>query len=484
VTALTKLFRTTTFRLSLTYLALFSAAAVVAIFYIYWNTTVLLSRQLKQTIDAELTGLAEQYRAGGLDQLVRTVAERSQTPGNSLYLVADGDGKQLAGNLSAVSPQLWDSLGPVEFVYSRPAPGGTERRLAFANVFRLPGGYRLIVGRDIEDRRDLAHLIRSTMLWGLGFMALVGIGGGYWVSRKLLTRIDALAATTRTIMGGDLAGRLPVSGSGDELDRLSQSVNLMLARIEQLMAGLREVSDNIAHDLKTPLNRLRNRVEEALREPYDEAVTRETLQRTIEEADGLIKTFNALLSIARLEAGAGGENREKLDISALVRDVAELYEPVAEERGVVLKADVEQPVVIRADRQLLGQAIANLIDNALKYGAPTNGAGGFEPEVEVAARAKEGAAEIIVTDRGPGVPAPERERVLNRFVRLEASRSEPGSGLGLSLVAAVARLHGGSLRLEDNEPGLRVVLILPTEGDALINGAASEVPAGAELRPT
>ncbi|MCK4277491.1 MAG: two-component sensor histidine kinase, partial [Phycisphaerae bacterium] len=193
MTALTKLFRTTTFRLSLTYLALFSAAAVVAIVYLYWNTTVLLTRQLNQTIDAELTGLAEQYRAGGLDQLVRIVAERSRTPGNSLYLVADGDGKQLAGNLSAVSPQLWDSLGPVEFFYTRPAPGGVERRLAFANVFRLPGKHRLIVGRDIEDRRELARLIRTTMLWGLGVMALVGIGGGYWVSRRLLTRIDNLS---------------------------------------------------------------------------------------------------------------------------------------------------------------------------------------------------------------------------------------------------------------------------------------------------
>ncbi len=485
MTALTKLFRTTTFRLSLTYLALFSVAAALAIFYIYWNTTVLLSRQLNQTIDAELKGLAEQYRAGGLDQLVRIVAERSQTPGNSLYLVADKDGKQLAGNLSAVSPQLWDSLGPVEFVYSRPAPGGVERRLAFANVFRLPGGYRLIVGRDIEDRRELARLIRSTMLWGLGVMALVGIGGGYWVSRRLLTRIDGLSATTRTIMAGDLTGRLPISGSGDELDRLSESLNLMLARIEQLMAGLREVSDNIAHDLKTPLNRLRNRVEEALREPHDAAAHREALERTIEEADGLIKTFNALLSIARLEAGAAGENREMLDLAALVGDVAELYEPVAEERGIDLKAEAAAPIVIHGDRQLLGQAIANLIDNALKYGAPgRHGGNGQAPEVEVRAEASDGVARIIVADRGPGVPAPERGRVLGRFVRLEASRSEPGSGLGLSLVAAVARLHGGSLRLEDNEPGLRVVLVLPTEGDALVNGVAGGPPAGAESRPT
>jgi signal transduction histidine kinase len=484
VTALTKLFRTTTFRLSLTYLALFSAAAIVAIFYIYWNTTVLLSRQLNQTIDAELKGLAEQYRQGGLDQLVRTVAERSGTPGNSLYLVADSDGRRLAGNLSAVSPELWNSLGPVEFVYQRPATGGVERRLAFANVFRLPSGYRLIVGRDIEDRRELARLVRSAMLWGLGVMALFCIGGGYWVSRKLLTRIDALAATTRTIMDGDLTGRLPITGSGDELDRLSESLNLMLARIEQLMAGLREVSDNIAHDLKTPLNRLRNRVEQALREPYGEVAYRETLERTIEEADGLIKTFNALLSIARLEAGAGGENREKLDVSALLRDVAELYEPVAEERGIELRAETNAAIFVRADRQLLGQAIANLIDNALKYGAPERSSGnGSRPEVGVSVRTKGSTAEIVVTDRGPGVPVSDRERVLGRFVRLEASRSEPGSGLGLSLVAAVARLHGGTLRLEDNEPGLRVVLALPVEGEALLNGAATQVPTGAEIRP-
>jgi signal transduction histidine kinase len=485
VTALTKLFRTITFRLSLTYLALFSAAAILVIFYIYWNTTVLLSRQLNQTIDAELTGLAEQYKAGGLDQLVRTVAARSQTPGSSLYLVADKDGNPLAGNLTAVSPELWNSLGPVEFVYRRPAPGGTERRLAFANVFRLPAGYRLIVGRDIEDRRDFARSIRRAMLWGLGLMALVSIGGGYWVSRKLLTRIDAVSATSRTIMEGDLTGRLPVNGSGDELDRLSESLNLMLARIEQLMAGLREVSDNIAHDLKTPLNRLRNRVEEALREPHGEPVYREALERTIEEADGLIKTFNALLSIARLEAGAGGENREQLDVSELVRDVAELYEPVAEERGILLKADAAPPLAIRADRQLLGQAIANLIDNAIKYGAPdaAQESGGAKPEVEVSVSAQEGMAEIVVTDRGPGVPAAERERVLNRFVRLEASRCEPGSGLGLSLVAAVARLHGGTLKLEDNAPGLRVVLALPIGGETHVNGAVPTVSPGAETRP-
>lgn len=481
MTALTKLFRTTTFRLSLTYLALFGAAAVVAIVYIYWNTTVLLTQQLHETIDAELKGLAEQYKAGGLSRLVNTVADRSETPGNSLYYVADPDGQRIAGNLSTISTELANSLGPVEFVYSRPAEGGIERRLAFANVFRLQGGYRLIVGRDIEDRRDLARMIRSAMLWGLGVMALFGIGGGYWVSRKLLARIDAVAATTRTIMEGDLSGRLPTNGSGDELDRLSGSLNLMLARIEQLMAGLREVSDNIAHDLKTPLNRLRNRVEAALHEPYGEPAYREALERTIEEADGLIKTFNALLSIARLEAGAGGDNKESLDVSELIRDVTELYEPVAEERGITLVATAKDPVHVRADRQLLGQALANLIDNALKYGAP-GGDGGREPEVTVASGANGTMAEIAVCDRGPGVPEAERERVLDRFVRLEASRSEPGSGLGLSLVAAVARLHGGTLRLEDNHPGLKVVLSLPVEEGAFLNGAHRASPV-VEIRP-
>ncbi len=485
VTALTKLFRTTTFRLSLTYFALFSAAAIVAIVYLYWNTTVLLSRQLNQTIDAELKGLAEQYRAGGRDQLVRIVAQRSRTPGNSLYLVADGNEKQLAGNLSAVSPQLWDSVGPVEFFYSRPAPGGMEQRLAFANVFRLPGGDRLIVGRDIEDRRELSRLIRSTMLWGLGVMALVGLGGGYWVSRRLLTRIDDLSDTTRTIMAGDLSRRLPVSGSGDELDRLAESLNSMLGRIEQLMAGMREVSDNIAHDLKTPLNRLRNRVEEALREPSDAATYRDALERTIEEADGLMKTFNALLSIARLEAGTGGDDRDNLDLSALVSDAAELYEPFAEERGIALKVDLAGNIPVRGNRQLLGQAIANLIDNALKYGlVPASQANGHASEVIVRTCSHDGVAEVAVCDRGPGVPESERERVLSRFVRLEASRSEPGSGLGLSLVAAVARLHGGSLRLEDNEPGLCVVFSLPLENDTQQAKTADEPSPEGELRPT
>ncbi len=463
-----KLFRTTTFRLSIMFLVLFGAAAAVAIGYIYWNTTVLLSRQLDETIEAEIQGLAEQYRAGGLTRLVGTIAERSLTPGSSLYLVTTRRGGRIAGNLTSITRDLWNTMGRVEFLYERPTEGGSENRLALASVFRLPGGYRLIVGRDIEDRKKFERVIQSAFLVSLGVMALVGLGGGWLVSRNILARIDTVTDTSRTIMSGDLTGRVPVTGADDELDRLSESLNAMLDRIEQLMAGLREVSDNIAHDLKTPLNRLRNRAETALRDASGEAGYREALEHTIEEADDLIKTFNALLSIARLEAGAGGGNREDVVVADLVRDVGDLYEPLAEERGLALETEVPGELRVRADRQLLGQALANLVDNAIKYAGTAAGPAGAADRasvVSVTAARRDRHLEIAVSDHGPGIPEADRERALKRFVRLEASRSRPGSGLGLSLVAAVAQLHGGTVRLEDNEPGLRAVLALPLQRD-------------------
>lgn len=438
-------------------MALFGTAAAGAIGYIYWQTNVLLSRQLEQTIEAEIQGLAEQYRAGGITNLAKTVANRSLTPGNSLYLVTDKDGDRITGNLTSVSRDLWDSVGRVEFVYSRPGQRGPESRLALVSVFRLQGGFRLLVGRDIEDRRVFERIVRSAFVLGLGFMALVGLGGGWLVSRSLLARVDAVSATSRTIMEGDLSRRVPVTGSGDELDRLSENLNAMLERIEQLMMGMREVSDNIAHDLKTPLNRMRNRAEAALREKGGEAY-RETLESIIEEADDLIKTFNGLLSIARLEAGTAGDAREDVDVAELIRDVVELYEPAAEDQGISLTAQSEPDIRLQADRQLIGQALANLIDNAIKYGASAD-----KSTIEVSAAQVPDAVEISVADHGPGIAEKDRTRVLKRFVRLEESRSRPGSGLGLSLVSAVAHLHGGEVRLEDNKPGLRAVLSLPVK---------------------
>ena len=456
-----KLFKTTTFRLSLAYLGLFALAGAVAIAYIYWYTSGLIARQLEGAIQAEIQGLAEQYRSGGMNRLAKTVAERSRTAGESLYLVTDRQGRYIAGNLRSVSPDLWNTVGQIEFVYGRGSDSAATNRLALANVFRLRDGYRLIVGRDIEDRREFERVIRSAVFWGFGLMGLIGLGGGLLVSRNLLARIDAVTATSQTIMAGDLSERIPVSGVDDELDRLSENLNAMLERIEQLMAGLREVSDNIAHDLKTPLNRLRNRVEDALRAKGGEAGYRSALERTIEEADELIKTFNALLSIARLEAGTGGDARQSTDLVALVEDVAELYAPVAEESGVTMTTQLVKAASLEADRQLLGQALANLIDNALKYGSGGSADGQGEIAIKLARR--NGQYLISVADRGPGIARSDRSRVLERFVRLETSRSRPGSGLGLSLAAAVARLHGGEIKLEDNRPGLRVVICLPID---------------------
>ena len=456
-----KLFRTTTFRLAFILMALFGAAATCSIGYIYWQTNVLLTRQLEQTIEAEIQGLAEQYHSGGMFTLARTVANRSLTPGNSLYLVTDADGQHVAGNLTSVSRDLWNSTGRVEFVYDRRGQKGTESRLALASVFRLSGGFRILVGRDIEDRRVFERVVRSAFFLGLGFMALVGLGGGWVVSRGLLTRIDAVTDASRSIMVGDLSKRVPVTGSGDEFDRLSENLNVMLERIEQLVAGMREVSDNIAHDLKTPLNRLRNRAEAALREKGTAKSYRQSLESIIEEADGLIKTFNGLLSIARLESGAASEEMEQIDGGALILDVVELYAPAAEDKGISLTALAPNGLHFMANRQLIGQALANLIDNAIKYGSD-DGAGGA---IEVSSARIDDDIVLTVSDSGPGIPEKDRERALMRLVRLEESRSRPGSGLGLSLVAAIARSHGGEVRLEDNKPGLRAVLSLPLKSN-------------------
>jgi len=425
--------------------------------YVYWQTSVFYARQLDDTIQAEIRGLAEQYRLGGLPRLNQVVTQRSAAAGGGLYLIANADGERVSGNLAAPSQALLDERGRVQFRYRAPAPEGEETRLAVGQVFELSGDYRLVVGRDVEDRRKLEAIFTSAFLWGVGFIALIGVLGGLLVSRVLMRRIGAITDTSQRIMHGDLSQRVPLAGTGDELDRLAGSLNTMLDRIEQLVAGLREVSDNIAHDLKTPLTRMRNRIDTTLRDAPDAETYRDTLIQTIEEADELIRTFNALLSIARLEAGAQVEEFETFDLAALATDAAELYEPVAEGEGIAVVLDAPAPAQVKANRQLLAQATANLIDNALKYARPARGDGTITISVEQG----ETQVRLIVADNGPGIPEDQRGHALKRFTRLETSRSRPGSGLGLSLVAAVARLHGGGIALEDNRPGLRVVITLP-----------------------
>ena len=469
MTALGKLLRTTAFKLTLVYLGIFVLFAASLLAYFALNTRRLITEQITATVNGEVSGLSEQYGQGGLRRLVIVVDVRSRRPGSSLYLVTTPSGEGLAGNVGSLEPGVLDHPGWLETNYHRlESPEGAEHR-ALVRVVQLPGGFRLLVGRDLEERERLFGIVVNAGQWSLALVIVLGLLGGFFVSRRILSRIDAMTGTAQTIMAGDLSGRLPVAGTGDELDRLADNVNAMLERIEALMRGLKEVSDNIAHDLKTPLTRLRNRCEQALRSATGEASYRAALDATIAESDDLIRTFDALLMIARAESGQARENMTEFDASEIARDVGELYEPVADEKGIALKIDAPEAAPVRGNRELVSQALANLIDNAIKYAGRNGKVNGVPAEIVVRAGDDGERITLSVADRGPGIPDADRGRVVERFVRLEQSRSEPGSGLGLSLASAVARLHGGELKLEDNHPGLRTTIALPRAGP----GAAS-----------
>ncbi len=480
MTALGKLFRTTVFKLSFTYLVIFAIGAGLVLGGIASNVNLLLDEQIGQTVQAEIIGLAEQYDTGGIRNLVEIVERRSKQPGASLYLVTTFAGQTLAGNVSTLPPGVIDRPGLVETSYERPNDKG-QSSSALARIFLLPGGFRLLVGRDLGERENLRTVIIRALVTSLLWLVGIGTLGGGIVARRVLRRVDAMSDTAATIMTGDLLRRLPTAGTGDELDRLAQNLNAMLDRIGELMAGMKEVSDNIAHDLRTPLTRLRNGAEEALRTARTPDEFRAAFEKTIEEADRMMSIFSALLMIARVEAGTSVGSTTDVDIGEVVRDLIELYEPVAEEAGVDLRCTVATGLLVCANRELIGQAVANLIDNALKYGttAPARSStheGAAPPPVPVIAvsAARSGpAVEIVVADGGAGIAAADRARVLDRFVRLEGARTRPGSGLGLSLVSAVARLNHGQLRLLDNGPGLRAVLCLPAVEAGLVREPAA-----------
>jgi signal transduction histidine kinase len=466
VTALGKLLRTTAFQLTLAYLLIFIVFAVSLLGYFALNTRRLITEQITTTVDTEISGLREQYNQGGIRRLVIVVDLRSRRPGSSLYLVTTATGEGLAGNVGSLEPGVLDHPGWLETNYRRlEAPEGNDHR-ALVQVVQLPGGFRLLVGRDLEERERLFGIIANAGQWSLALVIVLGLAGGFFVSRRVLNRIEAMTETAQTIMAGDLAGRLPVAGTGDELDRLAEHLNAMLERIEALMRGLKEVSDNIAHDLKTPLTRLRNRCEQALRGASGVDDYRAALEATIAESDDLIRTFDALLMIARAESGQARDNMTEFDAAEIARDVGELYEPLADEKGIALTVEAPVAAPVRGNRELVSQALANLIDNAIKYAGPNGKVNGAPAEIVVKAGNDGERIALSVADRGPGIAEADRGRVVERFVRLEQSRSEPGSGLGLSLAAAVARLHGGELKLEDNHPGLRSTIALPRAGPA------------------
>ena len=463
MTALGKLLRTTAFRLTLVYLVVFALFAAFLLAYFALNTRRLITEQITSTVEAEMTGLAEQYNRGGIRLLVAVIESRARQPGSSLYLVTTSKGEGIAGNVGSLAPGVLDQPGWTETVYRRLTdPETQDEHHALVRVSTLAGGFRLLVGRDLEERERLYHIIADAGRWSVTIVIILGIIGGVFVSRRVLNRVDAITDKARVIMAGDFSGRLPVGGSGDELDRLAISLNAMLHQIEALMRGLKEVSDNVAHDLKTPLTRLRNRCEAALRTATSEAGYRATIEATIEESEGLIRTFDALLMIARAESGEARDNMADFDASEIARDVAELYEPLAEEKGLALHVDASASAPVKGNRELVSQALANLVDNAIKYAAAgRQEANGVPADIVVGAGREGDRIVLSVRDSGPGIPVADRGRVVDRFVRLEQSRSQPGSGLGLSLASAVARLHGGELRLEDNAPGLKAVIALP-----------------------
>jgi signal transduction histidine kinase len=462
-----KLLRTTAFKLSVAYFFIIGLGFTLVLERVGENVRQLIDDQMRQTINAELKGLSEQYKEGGLNQLVAVVEQRARRPGATIYLVASPTGVTLAGNVVELPAGVLDQSAAnaaVETDYERLGEPNLHRR-AMAGVFLLPGHFRLLVGHDLEDRERLARILGSALFTSLLWLLMIGAFGGLFVARRLLNRVDAMSAKAATLLQEDLSGRLPLSGSDDELDRLARNLNAMLDRIAALMEGIRQVSDNIAHDLRTPLTRLRNNAEHALLLENGEDAYRSALEKSIDEADGLIRIFDALLLIARAESQSAGEGMTtELDAAALARDMAELYEPSAEDKGVEIHVEAPPSLPFRGQRELIGQALANLIDNALKYGASRPS--GAAARIVITAAGDDTGVEIAVADNGPGIPANERERVLQRFVRLEASRSRPGSGLGLSLASAVARLHGGVLRIEDAEPGLRAVLTFPRPRDA------------------
>ncbi|MEJ8473984.1 sensor histidine kinase [Roseibium algae] len=471
MTRLTRILRTTAFKLLLLYTAVFSGLSGFLLIYISRNTTDLMSSQIVQTVDAEIAGLSDEYLRGGVRGLVSSIERRARRPDASLYLLVDFAGNSIVGNISRLPTIVLDEAdGDVRRMkYDRLESGGEVQREALVRIFELRGGFRLLVGRDLGEQLRFSAILSGALRFWL--TAVVVMAGATWlfVSRRVMKRIDGIAATSQTIMHGDLSRRLPVAGNGDEFDRLATNLNDMLERIELLMQGMKNVTDNIAHDLKTPLTRMRTRVETALRASSGNTAIEycEALEATIEDSDNLIRIFDALLRIARVEAMSPEAGMEPFDLKAVIEEMADLYGPLVEDEGGRLTFEVEGPAEVIGSRDLIAQVIVNLIENALKYGRPEEGA----PVISIRAALKNERIVLSVRDNGPGIAGDDVERVTGRFVRLDASRSAPGYGLGLSLVQAIARLHGGTLRLQDAAPGLGVDIdLLPSGQKAVETG--------------
>lgn len=463
-----QVWRTSTVRLTATFIAIFVVFAILLMAFIGWQSSIQIQRQQADDIDREVQLFQRIETNQGIRALAFALDRLSRQPGPGIYFLGDASGQYLLGNMTEVPADVLINPGVYSFDYDRqdpldeaaaPRPAGPKRAgVAVVRSVELANGMRLVVGRDVVERRGYSAIILQSFLVGvLGIIGFSVIAGGL-TARRVLKRIDTIRDTSTKIMSGNLSERVPVTRRNDEFDGLATNLNAMLDRIEQLLQGLKEVTDNVAHDLKTPLTRLRNQAEGALRDGASEEARQQALEAVIVESDRLIQTFNALLMIARVEAGAPSGALSELEVSTIVTDVAELYGPVAEDAGIEVVTDIAPGIHLRANRELIGQAMVNLLENAVKYARPEDGSPG---RIQVTLARQGTNAVITVADNGPGIPEADRKRVLERFVRLEKSRSEPGSGLGLALVNAVATLHGGQFRIEDNGPGVRALLELP-----------------------
>ena len=470
-----------TFKLALIYTLIFGVSVGVLFYFVYFSTTGFVIQQKEAAIEADVTGFQETFERSGVTGLIIAVNRRasSGTSRDGIYLLVDSVGSTLAGNLrswprNAVADDLW-----VNFTINDLRRAEAETADVRAKQYVVQGGqqnYMLLVGRDVRDAREFRGRLLDSLNVGLAITLALGVFGGLIFSSTIMRRIAAITRTCRSIMSGDLSQRVPVTSQNDELGQLSGSINAMLDQIERLMNGMRQVSDNVAHDLRTPLTRLRSRLESALRH-MDDPSERETIEGAIADADSLLATFAALLRIARAEAGSQ-RNFVDINLNALAEEVVDLYGPLAEEKGLEFVTQFDEGLSARGDPNLIAQALANLIDNAVKY--TQKGA------VTVALTQRDGRPAFIVADTGPGIPEAYRGKVLERLFRLEQSRTSPGSGLGLSLVSAVAKSHGLDLKLEDNMPGLRVVLRFPAHlasAGETKSDVKAQKPAAAKPRP-
>jgi signal transduction histidine kinase len=443
------IFRTSVFQLTILYVVLFGVSVATLGWFIYRSTVGYLENQTDEVIRAEINGLAEQFRQRGVDGLIRIINERSIRTDEErfAYLLVDSRGRPLAGNLEGVPPREVVN----EWIEFRPESGQDP---APVRALVLPigeTGARILVGREIRELEQINERFIRALTLGLGLTMLLALGGGLALAFSAQRRVAELNRTTRRIIAGDLSQRVPIEGANDEHAELAQSVNTMLDQIENLMAGLRHVGDSIAHDLRGPLTRLRTRLELLSEE---ESPSREQVSECLAQADGVLATFNALLRISRVETGAYRSAFATIDLGTIIADVADLYQATADEKLVELRRQVVDNAYVYGDRELLAQALTNLLDNALKYTSP----GGH---IDLQIRRDANRVIVTVADSGPGIPTEARERVLQRFARLDESRSMPGNGLGLALVRAIADQHDAKLVLSDNAPGLRVTLTLP-----------------------